>query len=602
MGEVFQAERLDTGRAVAIKILRPELSEDEHVTRRFFQEARAANRMRHPNIVDILDAGFSTRGPYIVMELLIGESSATTLARVGKLPVEGVVAIGLSVLRALQVAHNEEIIHRDLKPENVFLHRPSPAASTIVKLLDFGIAKVLQPLGPTPRTQTGVIFGTPDYLSPEQALGDFALDGRSDLFAVGVLLFELLTGTRPFRAPTAIATAYKVVHAEAPKLVDAGGPDHPMLEAVLSRALQKRPENRYPSASHFARELEGIAPDPKLRHVALEGLFHGANAPSRGAQSKGAPSTPPTVNWLAGPSSDVEPYSPFDDPRWKTQPSSFAPRKVPTQRVRPPSSSQPETLPEPSSLWPGATKSSRFLDPPSSSVGYPSLSERRGSPARGEGIFGVSDGGPSSRRLSERPTMPEAAPSRPGAQLRGTILRALDRSVVRRHGILLRAGVLERLPPEYAEEFRFSTIAGAILYGMDALETYAAALVELVPEANSTYFRELGRAGAEQELTILLRPLFRAADDISLLRRGATLWSRLLDFGSWTVTSDTEGKILIRIREFSPAPTALRHWVVGMIEQTLWSAGFDRAELAILAGDYPPAKELVIEVRSGRRQ
>src|SRR6185436_1522666 len=119
----------------------------------------------------------------------------------------------------------------DLKPENIFIAFDPNRGSAVVRLLDFGIAKVLDSDGPLPRTRTGVVFGTPDYLSPEQATGESALDGRSDLFAVGVLLYEVLTGTRPFRAPTAVATAFRVVHAEAPTLAAAGVNVDPRLEA-----------------------------------------------------------------------------------------------------------------------------------------------------------------------------------------------------------------------------------------------------------------------------------------------------------------------------------------------------------------------------------
>lgn len=564
MGEVFWAEHVLAGRPVALKILRPELSENEDVTRRFFQEAQAVNKIRHPNIVDVIDAGFSESGPYIAMELLVGESSARTLARLGKLPVEAVIAIGLSVLGALEVAHDAGIIHRDLKPENVYLHRPPGAASVKVKLLDFGIAKVLAPMGPTPRTMTGVVFGTPDYLSPEQANGDFSLDGRSDLFAVGVLLFELLTGTRPFRAATAVATAYKIVHAAAPKLVDAGGPEHPMLEAVLARALRKRPDERYSSVGVFARELELVVPDAKARLASLDGLLGAAPAESAtwrspNAQPVPGPSVPPrSAESSAAPSSHLLRSKRRQGPLSAGKASTSSP--LPSPRTPASSSLRPETLSEP-----------------------PFVSE----PPRSAPISQV--------EAKEREPIP-------GARLRGSILRAIDRTVVRRHGILLRAGILDRLPPSYAKDFRYSAIAGAILYGLDVFETYATAVGELVGDADSTYWREIGRASAERELSILLRPLYRSADDVTLLRRGTSVWSKLLDFGTWKVRQDPSGKITIHIGELSPAPTALRHWLVGMIEQTLWSAGFRSAVLLIANGDYSPASDLVLEISSGRRR
>src|SRR5262249_27724057 len=155
----------------------------------------------------------------MVMEHLDGESVGSALGRLGRLGMEAAVATCIPVLEALDAAHRAGVIHRDLKPENVFIALDAVNGVAIVRLLDFGIAKVLNEFTDgTPRTRTGIVFGTPDYLSPEQATGEGPLDGRSDLFAIGVLLFEMLTGTRPFRAPTAVATAFRVVHAEAPTL------------------------------------------------------------------------------------------------------------------------------------------------------------------------------------------------------------------------------------------------------------------------------------------------------------------------------------------------------------------------------------------------
>jgi serine/threonine-protein kinase len=198
MGDVYRAEHQLAGRTVAMKLLRRELAEDEDLTRRFFQEAQAANRIRHPNIVDVLDAGFSEHGPYVAMECLEGTSVSTALARVGRFETEGAVAVVLPVLSALDAAHKAGIVHRDMKPENVFLALRTGEVQ--VKILDFGIAKVESTSlgGSSPRTSTGVVFGTPDYLSPEQATGETQIDGRSDVFSVGIVLFELLTGRRPF--------------------------------------------------------------------------------------------------------------------------------------------------------------------------------------------------------------------------------------------------------------------------------------------------------------------------------------------------------------------------------------------------------------------
>src|SRR5262245_46478580 len=155
MGEVFRAQNVLAGRGVAVKFLHPELADNAELAQRFFQEAQAVNRIRHPNIVDVIDAGMSEAGPYLVMEHLDGESVGAVLGRMPRFQVLPAAAAIIPVLEALDAAHRAGIIHRDLKPENVFIAR-SAKGNIVVRLLDFGIAKVLyDPGGPTPRTKTG---------------------------------------------------------------------------------------------------------------------------------------------------------------------------------------------------------------------------------------------------------------------------------------------------------------------------------------------------------------------------------------------------------------------------------------------------------------
>src|SRR5262245_61884442 len=286
MSEVYRAENLLVGRVVALKLLHAEQATDPQLRARCSQEAQEAGRSRHPGIVDVLDAGAGETGPFIVMEYLGGESAARVLARQGKLSAVVAIATMLPVLDALQAAHDSGIVHRDLKPENVF-YSVSESSEVEVKLLDFGIAKLLWPIGPTPRTSTGVVFGTPDYLSPEQASGEAVLDGRSDLFSAGVVLFELLTNVRPFHAPTAVATAYRVAHARAPLLSQHGGPDEPTLDAILGRALQKRADERYANANEFAAELRTVlrGADPAAALSSLGLAQHFSGTPSAEATS-----------------------------------------------------------------------------------------------------------------------------------------------------------------------------------------------------------------------------------------------------------------------------------------------------------------------------
>ncbi|HMR10576.1 MAG TPA: serine/threonine-protein kinase, partial [Polyangiaceae bacterium] len=273
MSDVYRAENMTIGRDVALKLLNPNFVGDDNLTARFFQEAKSASRIRHPSIVDVLDAGEGETGPYLVMELLRGCSASALLVRFGKYDVAAALATVVPVLSALSAAHAVGVVHRDLKPENIFLHRED-SEQICVKLLDFGIAKLLSPSVPSPRTSTGIVFGTPDYLSPEQAAGDAVIDGRSDLFAMAVVLYELLTGVRPFHAPTTVATAYRIAHAKAPSLRDNGGPNHPMLDAILQRALAKRPEERHQMAGELQQELETIVPE-RERIAALHRLVGG---------------------------------------------------------------------------------------------------------------------------------------------------------------------------------------------------------------------------------------------------------------------------------------------------------------------------------------
>ena len=210
-GEVFRARNIVAGNVLALKLLIEQTGSDSELVRRFFREARAINRIGHPNIVSVFDAGYADAVPYIAMEYLSGESLAQILDRVPRLPLAGTAAIMLQILDALAAAHKAGIVHRDLKPANVFLHA-SPGSLPRVKLLDFGVAKIHEDGESSINTESGMILGTPDYLSPEQITGDCEIDGRSDLFAAGALMFELLTGQRPFHGPTFVATTYRVVH------------------------------------------------------------------------------------------------------------------------------------------------------------------------------------------------------------------------------------------------------------------------------------------------------------------------------------------------------------------------------------------------------
>ncbi len=273
MGSVFEAEHVAIGRAVAVKVLHPAQARKKVAVKRFHQEARAAGAIGHPNICEVYDIGTLPDGsPYLVMERLRGETLSARLAAEGGLPFAEAIDILIPVLSALGAAHGLGILHRDIKPENVFLaERPGffPAGrspeeadrTTTVKLLDFGVSKVLAPMSTgeweeeTDLTKTGMVMGTPYYMSPEQARGDRNLDARVDLYACGVLLYELLTGRRPFTASNYNALLLQILTQE-PPLPSSLRPTIPAsLEAVIAKAMAKNRDERFGSALELQQAL-----------------------------------------------------------------------------------------------------------------------------------------------------------------------------------------------------------------------------------------------------------------------------------------------------------------------------------------------------------
>jgi serine/threonine-protein kinase len=255
MGEVYRARDHLTGRVCAVKRLRSDMFGDTHLAARFQREADAITRVRHPNIVEVWDAGVDTNGPYIVMEYLHGETVAARLGREGRLSLRTTTRILEQVLGALGAAHDAGVIHRDVKPANVFL--VSSEGELKVKLLDFGIAKLLYSHSGGPATETGRVLGTPDYLSPEHLQGDREIDHRADLFSVGSVLYELLTGSPPFRSTNVAATTYAIVHKPfPPPLLDESLTR--AISPVLERALAKDPALRFQSAAQFWAAFSGV--------------------------------------------------------------------------------------------------------------------------------------------------------------------------------------------------------------------------------------------------------------------------------------------------------------------------------------------------------
>jgi serine/threonine-protein kinase len=268
MGAVYRVEHTMMKKELAMKLLHPELSRLEEVARRFEREAEAAARLDHPNIVSVTDFGRSQGLLFLIMELLQGPSLTEVIRPDGEhgrpLGVARALDILRQILRALDHAHASGVVHRDLKPDNIVLVERE-GKRDFVKLLDFGIAKITSGGGEATRetlTQAGVVFGTPEYLSPEQAMGEEA-DGRADLYAAGVILYEMLTGRRPFEATSKVEVmSMHLTRDAAPMRRVAPAADIPLgLERVVGRAMAKKREQRYGSANEFLHAIErGPAP------------------------------------------------------------------------------------------------------------------------------------------------------------------------------------------------------------------------------------------------------------------------------------------------------------------------------------------------------
>jgi len=254
MGTVYLCEHVALGKRMAVKVLRPEFSRDEELLRRFQHEARAASQIGQENIIDVFDFGHTPDGSaYFVMEALDGESLARLLRREGALPLQRALPILNQICRALGAAHQRGIVHRDLKPENVFVVRRDDGAD-FVKVLDFGISKSAISSDGKRLTRAGSIIGTPEYMSPEQAAAT-SVDHRSDIYAFGVLAYEMVTGRLPFQGETPLATLLKH-QSEAPLSPRRLRSDLPLeVETLILRALVKKPEGRQQSMAEVAADL-----------------------------------------------------------------------------------------------------------------------------------------------------------------------------------------------------------------------------------------------------------------------------------------------------------------------------------------------------------
>src|SRR5450755_2268047 len=273
MGEVYRARDSVLKREVAIKVLPSFVSRDPDRLSRFEQEAQAAAALDHPNILAVHQFGAFDGAPYLVSELLVGESLRHALQR-GPLPVRKAIDYGIQIAHGLAAAHDHGIVHRDLKPENLFVTKDGR-----VKILDFGLAKLIHPQtdsdGNAPTlahsTNPGMVMGTVGYMSPEQVRGQ-SVDHRTDVFAFGTILYEMLSGTRAFQRSTSAETMTAILNDDPPAISQTGANIPPAAQRLVNRCLEKNPEQRFHSASDLAFALDALSDSGASPAVATKTL------------------------------------------------------------------------------------------------------------------------------------------------------------------------------------------------------------------------------------------------------------------------------------------------------------------------------------------
>jgi serine/threonine protein kinase/beta-lactam-binding protein with PASTA domain len=249
MADVFMARDLLLDRDVAVKILFPEHAVDPNFVERFRREAQSVAGLNHPNIVGVYDWGQTGNTYFMAMEFVKGRTLAEVLRRQGRLTARSAASVGGSIANALAYAHRNNVVHRDIKPANILM-----ASNGDIKVVDFGIARALDSAHDGGLTQDGAVMGTATYFSPEQAKGD-GLDLRSDLYSLGIVLYELVTGKPPFSGESALATAYKQVHDVPTRMKDHAADVPPALEAIVSKCMAKEPTRRYATAEQLRDDL-----------------------------------------------------------------------------------------------------------------------------------------------------------------------------------------------------------------------------------------------------------------------------------------------------------------------------------------------------------
>src|SRR5581483_1878448 len=288
MSSVFRAHDRLLDRKVALKVLHQQYSDDDEYVERFRREARSVAALSHPNIVTVIDRGEHEGRQFIVFEYVEGENLKRLIERRGPAPVETALELGMQIARGLSFAHQQGLVHRDVKPQNVLLNGDGRA-----KVTDFGIARSLDVQHGM--TQTGTVLGTSDYIAPEQAQGQ-RVDEHTDVYSLGVVLYELLTSEVPFPGENFVAVAMRHINEPPPPIRDKRPDVPPRVEAAVQKAMAKRPEDRFPTMGEFCRELEGC-----LAELDSEGtVVAPAVAPPRVPRTRRGVSPWPIVAALVG--------------------------------------------------------------------------------------------------------------------------------------------------------------------------------------------------------------------------------------------------------------------------------------------------------------
>lgn len=342
MASVYLAYDSALDRQVAIKTLHTELGREQSFRERFRREAQAVAKLQHTNIVSVFDTGEDELGgalmPYIVMEYVEGQPLGSVLQsdiqQYGAMPADKALKVTADVLAALETSHEMGLVHRDIKPGNVMMTKRG-----VVKVMDFGIARAMQS-GVTSMTQTGMVVGTPQYLSPEQALGR-GVDARSDLYSVGIMLFQLLTGRIPFDADSPLAIAYAHVQEEpvAPSSINRSVT--PAMDALVARALKKNPNERFPSAATMQDEVARVL---SANGPAGAPAIIGGATPANSGSGVGSAVFPPVDQTTAPPHGVQTPYQPQTHPQHQPGPYG-APAPAPTPGYGYPQAAQPYGTP-----------------------------------------------------------------------------------------------------------------------------------------------------------------------------------------------------------------------------------------------------------------